>query len=224
MKKIEVEYATDKLRSIVYDEKRVKKNCYVVSVDNLDITKKIKKKKNQQLKNKDGGLLWEDTDFLKPKFGFVETDEEIEINVINNLKEWNIEEILNYKYSSILKNIKSCSNIFFNEFIDENKFVKMNGQFNVGKRLCTGKGILEHKVKLSNGKIYFDCEYKGEKPSIELSIDNEKWIPIKEFPFEHGFRKKNISKIYLNVDISSNIVAYSLGFNLEKKIQDKHII
>ena len=224
MKGIEVEYGTDKLRSIVNEKSKIKKNCYVISMDNLDITKKIKKKKVQQLKDEDGNLLWEDTDYVKPKMGFVETDEEVEIDILNNLNEWTIQEVLRAKYFSKIENVKSCSNIFFNEFIDENKFAKIKGKFNIGKRLCVGKGTFEHSIKLTNGKIFFDCEYQDEMPKIEISIDNEKWTLIKELPFEHGFRKKNISKIYLNIDCSTNLIAYSLGFNADKKIKDKHVI
>lgn len=215
--RIVVDEKTDKLLSILSGRtKNRKQNSYTINVrDGFSPTKLVKKGHLEQLRNDDGSLQWENDDSgtLKPVKGYVVEAEEQEIGIANYPAFWTIQEVLQLKYGEVIRGLDKITSLYYDEMLDET--IESEGAINFGKRICCGKGKIVHAVeKMSSNKIFFDCEYEGEMPKIEISFDGKKGLKITSFPFERDFRKATIEKVYISIDsYDSNIVSYCLGIN-----------
>lgn len=218
--KIAVNFVDDKPFGILKKEDR--KGCYFISVDdNFDSSKLVKKGYYQQLKDEDGNLLWDETGVgLKPIMGYVVSDEEVEATVRKNLDIWTVKEILNAKYRKQLSENKDYSAVYYEEFLDEeneNFYSEING-LNLGKKICFGKGEIVHSLPLKNNKMFFNCEYIGDLPKIEISLNEKTFTKIKSLPFKQDFRKTKYEKIVIKInDLENKISAYSILFNNDSK-------
>jgi len=219
--KIAVDFYNDTLKTIYEDKAEdLKKGCYFVNLENevlLSLVRKIKKGSWQQLKDEHGKLLWDDSSTLKPEMGFEVEDRDTEINIKNHLSFWTIKEILEAKYSykrSIVNN--TC--VYYEEFLDEEFFMKLDGSLNRGKKVFYGNGIIEHNFKLANNKIVFDCEYEGRFPKLSISLDGKTFVKVEQLPFVRDFRRTTFKNVYLKMlDWDNKLTAYSFFYNEKSK-------
>lgn len=211
-----VDVYNNALKSI-YRNNKIKdsrNSCYIINLDDdFEAEKKIKQGCWQQLKDEDGNLLWEEGDTLKPKMGYVIGDEEVDVSIFDNITFWKIDEILRLKYSKKLEKLEKFNCIYYDEFIDEEQ---VGVGLNIGKKICYGNGSIIHNLNLNSNKIVFDCEYIGEMPKIEISLDGKSFSKVTSLPYVHDFRKATYKAVYVKIkDFENHLTAYSIAYNGE---------
>ena len=217
-------YNNDSLSAIFTDDMTPSKGgCYLVNINgDFKKTKMVKKGRWRQLRDDGGSLMWNDGSLLVPKMGF-EVDGEVKIGINQFLELWSLEDIIEYKYASLLSQVDDYNALYYNELCDESS-LNVEGNLHLGKKFCSGNGIIKIDLPLKNNKIYFDCECPDGLPNIEISLNGSKWTKIDEVPFIHNFSKTKSTGIYLRIkDDRKYLSSFYLCVNIDNFTLDRSI-